>query len=306
MILFNFFVEFPRSDAREFFFGGRAFPPRRPTRRGEVFPPCPPRERARREITTVRWNKSRTTRAEQQEQNNKSRTTRAEQEQNKSRTRAGQPPARGAGRAQCARPLPLPPPPPRGLPHLTPNNGGAGRAQCARPLPPFPPPAGLVAPHARAHSRSRHRPQGGSPSFPPKHIVQRERETIAPAFFISAARRQAAAPRGAPKSHFKCRHHFSLAQKSISPLCAWARSLRAPRSALPLPDARFMAGARGARRRLPLPLGRGCPLSRRRTRRLRSAPPPTPCRGLPASRGLPPPRRESGRFPRVARLPFIF
>ena len=129
---------------------------------------------------------------EQQEQNNKSRTTRAEQqEQNKSRTRAGQPPARGAGRAQCA-----------------------------RPLPPFPLPAGLVAPHARAPSRSHHRPQGGSPTFPPKHSVQRERETIAPAYLISAARRRAAAPRGAPKSHFKCRHHFSLAQISISQPCA--------------------------------------------------------------------------------------
>ena len=231
-----------------FFFGGRAFPPRRPTRRGEVFPPA-----RRGSAPAEKSQKSaRTTRAEQQEQDNKSRTT---------------PRPRG-GRAPCARPLPLPPPPPRGLPHLTPNNGGAGRARCARPLPPFPLPAGLGAPDARAHSRSRHRPRGGSPTFPPKHIVQGERETIAPAFFISAARRRAAAPRGAPKSHFKSRHHFFIsAEINIATMRMGTRA-GPPHAVLPLPRCpprgRARAGRGGG---LPLPLGRGRPLSRRRARK---------------------------------------
>ena len=43
------------------------------------------------------------------------------------------PPARGAGRAPCARPLPLPPPPPRGLPHLSAQTLCAGRARDNRP-----------------------------------------------------------------------------------------------------------------------------------------------------------------------------
>lgn len=58
--------------------------------------------------------------------------------------------------------------------------------------------------------------------------------------------------------------------------------------------------ARRAGRRFPLPLGRGCALSRRGARMLRPPPPPTPPRGLPAFRGLPPPHREIGMLSRRA------
>ena len=111
-------------------------------------------------------------------------------------------------------------------------------------------------------------PQGGSPSFPPKHSVQRERETIAPAFFISAARRRAAAPRGAPKSHFKCRHHFFIGADINITTMRIGTLAGPPRSVLPLPrcppSGRARAGRGGG---LPLPLGRGRPLSRRRARK---------------------------------------
>lgn len=77
-----------------------------------------------------------------------------------------------------------------------------------------------------------------------------------------------------------------------------ARRFALPAARSPSPCA--VRRARRAGRRFPLPLGRGCALSRRRARWLRSAPPPTPPRGLPASRGLPPPRREIGMLSRRA------
>lgn len=77
-----------------------------------------------------------------------------------------------------------------------------------------------------------------------------------------------------------------------------ARRFALPAARSPSPCA--FRRARRAGRRFPLPLGRGCALSRRGARRLRSPPPPTPPRGLPASRGLPPPRRESGMLSRRA------
>lgn len=82
----------------------------------------------------------------------------------------------------------------------------------------------------------------------------------------------------------------------------------APRSPLgaPPPQCPRNAGARRARQRSPLPLGRGFPLSRRRTRMLRSAPPPHLGGVCPPSVGLPPPRWESGRSARVARIPRFF
>ena len=111
----------------------------------------------------------------------------------------------------------------------------------------------------------------------------------------SAAR---SAPRGAPKSpssHVFCcwvpRVRFEIALGACS-----ARRFALPAARSPSPCA--IRRARKAGRRFPLPLGRGCALSRRRARMLRSAPPPTPPRGLPAFRGLPPPRRESGTFTR--------
>ena len=199
----------------------------------------------------------------------------------------------------------------------------------------LPPPAPLPAHYAGGHSALPPLPPYGGRPLPPPGVIngalfprlcrrarpavddgRSERAAIADYFspfglkirrrlIISSSR---SAQRGAPKSHSSaeicCRiprvwflYHFCG--------CFGALASRSPLGAPP-PRCPHMAGARRARQRLPLPLGRGCPLSRRRTRRLRSAPPPTPCRGLPASRGLPPPRRESGRFPRVARLPFIF
>ena len=150
-------------------------------------------------------------------------------------------------------------------------------------------------------------PQGGSPTFPPKHSVQRERETIAPAYLISAARRRAAAPRGAPKSHFKCGHHFSLAQISISQQCAWARARAPPARCSPSPDARLQGGrARGAAAGSPSPWGGGALYPVAVLARLRSAPPPTRWLGLPASRGLPQPPRESGRRGRISPPPCVF
>ena len=82
----------------------------------------------------------------------------------------------------------------------------------------------------------------------------------------------------------------------VTPDACSARRFALPAARSPSPCA--IRRARRAGRRFPLPLGRGCALSRRGARRLRSPPPPTPPRGLPASRGLPPPRRESGTFPR--------
>lgn len=77
-----------------------------------------------------------------------------------------------------------------------------------------------------------------------------------------------------------------------------ARRFALPAARSPSPCA--FRRARRAGRRFPLPLGRGCALSRRGARRLRSPPPPTPPRGLPAFRGLPPPRRERGLLSRRA------
>lgn len=77
-----------------------------------------------------------------------------------------------------------------------------------------------------------------------------------------------------------------------------ARRFALPAARSPSPCA--IRRARRAGRRFPLPLGRGCALSRRGARKLRSPPPPTPRRGLPASRGLPPPRRERGMLSRRA------
>lgn len=82
----------------------------------------------------------------------------------------------------------------------------------------------------------------------------------------------------------------------------------APRSPLgaPPPQCPRNAGARWARQRSPLPLGRGFPLSRPRTRLAAFASSSPPWRGLPSSVGLPPPRWESGRSARVARIPRFF
>lgn len=77
-----------------------------------------------------------------------------------------------------------------------------------------------------------------------------------------------------------------------------ARRFALPAARSPSPCA--VRRARRAGRRFPLPLGRGCALSRRGARILRSPPPPTPPRGLPAFRGLPPPRRERGMLSRRA------
>lgn len=77
-----------------------------------------------------------------------------------------------------------------------------------------------------------------------------------------------------------------------------ARRFALPAARSPFPCA--FRRARRAGRRFPFPLGQGCALFRRRARWLRSAPPPTPPRGLPAFRGLPAPRRESGMFSRRA------
>lgn len=77
-----------------------------------------------------------------------------------------------------------------------------------------------------------------------------------------------------------------------------ARRFALPAARSPSPCA--IRRARRAGQRFPLPLGRGCALSRRGARMLRPPPPPTPPRGLPASRGLPPPRRERGMLSRCA------
>lgn len=61
-----------------------------------------------------------------------------------------------------------------------------------------------------------------------------------------------------------------------------ARRFALPAARSPSPCA--IRRARRAGRRFPLPLGRGCALSRRGARILRSPPPPTPRRGLPSCR----------------------
>ena len=199
----------------------------------------------------------------------------------------------------------------------------------------LPPPAPLPAHNAGGHSALPPLPPKGGLPLPPPGIIngalsprlcrrarpavgdgRSGRATIADYFspfgmkirrrlIISASR---TAQRGAPKSHSSAEICCRIPRVWFlyhSCGCFGALASRSPLGAPP-PRCPHMAGARRARRRLPLPLGRGCPLSRRRTRRLRSAPPPTRWRGLPASRGLPPPPRERGRFPRVARLPYDF
>ena len=171
------------------------------------------------------------------------------------------PPARGAGRAPFARPLPLPPPPPWGLP------------------PPFRP-----------------------------NIVCRESARQSPPRFLFPRRGGETPPRGARQNHISSADIiFSLAQISISQQCAWARSRAPPARCSPTPDARLQGGrARGAAAGSPSPWGGGALYSVAVLARLRSAPPPTRWRGLPASRGLPPPPRESGRRGRMSPPPCVF
>ena len=83
-----------------------------------------------------------------------------------------------------------------------------------------------------------------------------------------------------------------------------ARRFALPAARSPSPCA--VRRARRAGRRFPLPLGRGCALSRRGARRLRPPPPPRLGGVCPPYVGLPPPRRESGRSARVARFPRFF
>ena len=108
-------------------------------------------------------------------------------------------------------------------------------------------------------------------------------------------------PRGARQN--RLRVMFSAAGCRVFGFNITLGTCSARRFALPAARSPFPCAFRRARRagrRFPFPLGQGCALSRRRARWLRSAPPPTPPRGLPASRGLPPPRRESGMLSRRA------
>ena len=223
--------------------GALSRPEARPA--GGSFPPCPPRERARREVTTER-------------KNNKSRT-RAEQEQNKSRTRAEQPPARGAGAPHARAHSRSPHRPPGGSPTLHPIT------------------AGLVAPHARAPSRRSPYPRGWSrpmrapppaptaapegapPPFRP-NILCRESARQSPPRFLFPRGGGEPPPRGARQNHIsRTENIFPMMQKTISHLCSGARSRAPPARCSPSPNARFLAGARGARRRAPPPLGAGEP-----------------------------------------------
>lgn len=77
-----------------------------------------------------------------------------------------------------------------------------------------------------------------------------------------------------------------------------ARRFALPAARSPSPCA--VRRARRAGRRFPLPLGRGCALSRRGARRLRSPPPPLPVAVCPPAVGLPAPWRESGMLSRRA------
>ena len=114
-------------------------------------------------------------------------------------------------------------------------------------------------------------------------------------------------PRGARQNRLRvmfsaagCRvFGFDIAQGACS-----ARRFALPAARSPSPCA--VRRARRAGRRFPLPLGRGCALSRRGARRLRSPPPPLPVAVCPPSVGLPAPGQESGRFARGARIPRFF
>lgn len=108
-------------------------------------------------------------------------------------------------------------------------------------------------------------------------------------------------PRGARQNRLRvmfsaagCRvFGFNIALGACS-----ARRFALPAALSPSPCA--VRRARRAGRRFPLPLGRGCALSRRGARRLRPPPPPLPSAVCPPTVGLPAPRRESGLLSRRA------
>lgn len=84
----------------------------------------------------------------------------------------------------------------------------------------------------------------------------------------------------------------------VTPDACSARRFGLPAAHSPSPCA--FRRARRAGRRFPLPLGRGCALSRRGARRLRPPPPPLPSAVCPPTVGLPAPRREIGLLSRRA------
>lgn len=108
-------------------------------------------------------------------------------------------------------------------------------------------------------------------------------------------------PRGARRN--RLRVMFPAAGCRVSGFDITPGTCSARRFALPAarsPSRCAVRRARRAGRRFPLPLGRGCALSRRGARWLRSPPPPLPVAVCPPYVGLPAPGRESGMLSRRA------
>ena len=251
------------------------------------------------------------TRAEQQEQNNKSRTTRAEQqEQNKSRTRAGQeqdnPPPAGLVAPNARAHSRFPHRPPGGSPTLHPITAGLGAPNARAPSRRSPCPRGWSRPMRAPPPAPTAAPKGAPPPFRP-NILCRESARQSPPRFLFPRRGGKPPPRGARQNHISSADiifHWRRNQYRHYALGRARSALPARRSPSPMPALwRARAGRGGG---CPSPWGGAALYPVAVLAKLRSAPPPTRWRGLPASRGLPPPPRESGRFPRVARLPFVF